>query len=192
MEILNRLSGFASAASAMPKHSRIDSRKGAKAQSPRLMRLFFAPLGLCGNLHMMGTISKLPESNTSDNDQHVDPRISEPELRLLALAQSVARRLHPLRDDGRGRSSSWPRTSPDSGAASLLESEQTNSPVGEQNGCSDCLICQLHQNFATTLIIFRLVDPPAQLKVRSTTAVPPDVLSQIIGPTTGRAPPSIS
>jgi len=77
-------------------------------------------------------------------------------------------------------------------AASLVESDQTTSPVNSTTGCSDCLICQLHQNFATTLIAYRLVAPPVQLQIRVTTAAPPDVHFQLTGPTAGRAPPFIS
>ena len=82
--------------------------------------------------------------------------------------------------------------SSDNGSASLVESGQTETPVGSKTGCSDCLICQLHQNCTTTLIAFRLVDPPTQLRLQLTAEVPPDVLSQIAGPTSGRAPPFIS
>jgi hypothetical protein len=84
------------------------------------------------------------------------------------------------------------RVLPDHGAASLVDQDQTTSPVNGKSGCSDCLICQLHQNFTTTLIVFRLVDPPKQVQVKTPDTVPPDVLSPLIGPTSGRAPPSIS
>ena len=84
------------------------------------------------------------------------------------------------------------RVLPNNATAALVESDQPNSPVSSKTGCSDCLICQLHQNFATTLIAYRLVDPPAQLHIRVTTAVPPDVHFQLTGPTAGRAPPFIS
>jgi len=84
------------------------------------------------------------------------------------------------------------RVLPGSGAASLVESEQTNSPVSSKTGCSDCLICQLHQNFTTTLVAFRLVDPPSQLQLNISAEIPPDVHSQRAGPTAGRAPPFIS
>src|SRR5215203_953880 len=46
-----------------------------------------------------------------------------------------------------------------SSATTLIESDNTSTPIGSKAGCSDCLICQLHQNFSTTLIVFRLVDP---------------------------------
>ena len=80
----------------------------------------------------------------------------------------------------------------DNSAASLVDPDQTDSPVSGKNGCSDCLICQLHQSFNTTLVAFRLVDPPKQVQVKTPDAVPTDNLSPLIGPTAGRAPPSIS
>jgi hypothetical protein len=80
----------------------------------------------------------------------------------------------------------------ENGPTSLLESEHSSTPVGGKTGCSDCLICQLHQSFTTTLIAFRLLDPPGQIQLPAITAIPPDVLSQLTGPTSGRAPPFIS
>jgi hypothetical protein len=70
--------------------------------------LQFIPLN-CAFRSRISTIPRLPESNISHCDRHVDARISESEKRPGALAQSVARRLHPLRDDGGGRSPSRPR-----------------------------------------------------------------------------------
>lgn len=81
---------------------------------------------------------------------------------------------------------------PENRTASLVDQDQTTSPLSGQSGCSDCLICQLHQNFSTTLIVIRLVDPPKQVLVKAPDAIPPDVLSPLLGPTSGRAPPSIS
>ena len=83
------------------------------------------------------------------------------------------------------------RVLPDNGAASLVDADHSNSPVTGKSGCSDCLICQLHQNFSTTLIVFRLVDPPKQILINTPNAIPPDILSPIIATTAGRAPPSI-
>ena len=80
----------------------------------------------------------------------------------------------------------------DNGAASLVNSDQPDSPVSSKSGCSDCLICQLHQSFNTTLVAFRLVDPPKQVLVKTPDAVPTDILTPLLGPTAGRAPPSIS
>ena len=80
----------------------------------------------------------------------------------------------------------------DNGTVSLADPDHSSSPVSGKSGCSDCLICQLHQNFSTTLIVFRLVDPPKQVLINIPNATPPDVLSPLIGPTAGRAPPSLS
>ena len=84
------------------------------------------------------------------------------------------------------------RIVPENRSASLVDQDQSSSPVSGKSGCSDCLICQLHQNFTTTLIAVRLIDPPKQVLVKAPDAIPPDVLSPLIGPTAGRAPPSIS
>ena len=82
------------------------------------------------------------------------------------------------------------RISPtDSDATSLVEPEQTTTPVNSTSGCSDCLICQLHQSFTSTLTVFRLGDPPNQQALPITTAVLPNVLSQTKGTAAGRAPP---
>lgn len=77
-------------------------------------------------------------------------------------------------------------------ASSVAETEGTSAPLTGKAGCSDCLICQLHHNFSTTLITFRIADPPKQIRVSVAAIVPRDVLSQVTGPTSGRAPPFIS
>ena len=74
-------------------------------------------------------------------------------------------------------------------AASHVDNEQTQNLFGNKSGCNDCLICQLHQNFTTTLIALRLNDPPTRLPQQVTTVVAEDLLSQIISPLAGRAPP---
>lgn len=79
-----------------------------------------------------------------------------------------------------------------SDVASLTHSEETANPANATTGCGDCLICQLHQHFSTTLIALRVDDPPVRVLHRSTTIVAPDLRSQIISPLAGRAPPSIS
>jgi hypothetical protein len=76
--------------------------------------------------------------------------------------------------------------------ASLSHSEESGNPASSTSGCADCLICQLHQNFSTTLIAFRLNDPPVQVLHTAATVVAPNLLSRIISPLAGRAPPSIS
>jgi hypothetical protein len=76
--------------------------------------------------------------------------------------------------------------------ASVTHSGQTANPAGTSTGCNDCLICQLHQNLNTTLIAYRLVNPPEQLQLGIPATVPQDVLSHRGRATAGRAPPSIS
>jgi hypothetical protein len=76
--------------------------------------------------------------------------------------------------------------------SSVSNSDKSGNPAGAQTGCGDCLICQLHQNFNSTLIAFRLSDPPVRVLYTTTTFVAPDLLSRIISPLAGRAPPSIS
>src|SRR4051794_14599595 len=66
-----------------------------------------------------------------------------------------------------------------SSAAAHFDKQQAQTPSTNKTGCSDCLICQLHQNFTTTLIALRLKhDPPTQAPHRVTTAAPEDLLSQ--------------
>ena len=78
----------------------------------------------------------------------------------------------------------------DSGAAAHFANEQTQDLSTNKSGCSDCLICQLHQNFTTTLITLRLKhDPPTQAPQQITTVAPEHLRSQIISPQSGRAPP---
>jgi DUF2946 family protein len=76
-----------------------------------------------------------------------------------------------------------------SSAATQVDNQQTKNLSGNKSGCNDCLICQLHQNFTTTLIALRLNDPPTRTPQRVTTVVSEDLLSQIISPAAGRAPP---
>ena len=76
--------------------------------------------------------------------------------------------------------------------ASVVDSEPGATLVGSKTGCSDCLICQLHQNLTITLTIYRLNDSQDQTRSKFTPAVQPTVLSQRAGPAPGRAPPSIS
>jgi hypothetical protein len=76
--------------------------------------------------------------------------------------------------------------------ASVSHSEQTENPAGSSTGCNDCLICQLQQNLNTTLIIYRLVNPPQRLQLKVSATVARDVLSHAGSATAGRAPPFIS
>ena len=84
------------------------------------------------------------------------------------------------------------RILPTSGTDSVATSQHSGAPANSTTGCGDCLICQLHQNFNTTLAAFRFVDPPASVIPKFTTALPRDVFSQATGVVTGRAPPFLS
>jgi len=59
-------------------------------------------------------------------------------------------------------------------------------------GCGDCLICQLHQGFSTTLISAAPTLDSATLKSRVFNAGAVLVHSESITRRTGRAPPQIS
>ncbi len=75
---------------------------------------------------------------------------------------------------------------------SFSDPQTETNQNGKLNVCSDCLICQLHQQFSTTLISV----PPSigastlRCRFRSPNAVP--VPSQTNTPRTGRAPPQNS
>lgn len=77
-----------------------------------------------------------------------------------------------------------------SDATAVSDSEQTATPLGSKVGCGDCLICQLHQSFNSTLTAFRLADPRTEPRIKPTTSQPRNGLSQVTGPVAGRAPPS--
>jgi hypothetical protein len=79
-----------------------------------------------------------------------------------------------------------------SDATSVVHSENAGRLTGSQTGCGDCLICQLHHNFSTTLIALRLNDPPARVLHKATVVLVPHLLARIISPLAGRAPPFIS
>jgi hypothetical protein len=74
-------------------------------------------------------------------------------------------------------------------ATANVDNQQTKNLTNNKTGCNDCLICQLHQNFTTTLIALRLTDPPVQLPQQVTAVVPQHLFSQNISPVSGRAPP---
>lgn len=84
------------------------------------------------------------------------------------------------------------RILPSSGGASVADSEHSGSPASSKTSCGDCLICQLHQNFNSTLVAFRLVDPPASITPKFTAALPRQACSQETGVISGRAPPFLS
>lgn len=74
--------------------------------------------------------------------------------------------------------------------AAHFANEQSQNLSTNKTGCNDCLICQLHQNFTTTLIVLRLKhEPPARTTQQVTTVAHEHLPSQIISPQAGRAPP---
>jgi hypothetical protein len=58
--------------------------------------------------------------------------------------------------------------------------------------CGDCLICQLHQNFSTALITFRLPAPSPPERATVPNPALQNFRSQLNTPIKGRAPPFIS
>lgn len=79
---------------------------------------------------------------------------------------------------------------PETASVSNLGSETTLST--NFSGCTDCLICQLHQHFSTTLIS----SPPSTGQSASNSLFSSlalvSVRSQTTAPSTGRAPPYTS
>ena len=71
----------------------------------------------------------------------------------------------------------------------LATSDESSPGTGSKTECDDCLICQLHQNFAASLISIKGGASIKLVRSRSFVAVPKDVLSEISSPRSGRAPP---
>jgi len=71
-------------------------------------------------------------------------------------------------------------TNPDSG---------TSSTSNAKPGCSDCLICQLHQNFSATLISVKLTTAPLARLTHARRSDPVSIRSIANSPQSGRAPP---
>jgi len=78
----------------------------------------------------------------------------------------------------------------DNSAASIIDPVLANNPAGGPIGCSDCLICQLHQNISTTLITFRQTDAPVHVRTQFSNTTLVGCHSKISTPQKGRAPPS--
>ena len=74
-------------------------------------------------------------------------------------------------------------------AASIIDPELANNLAGGLIGCSDCLICQLHQNFSTTLITFRQTDAPVHVRTQFLNTTLVGCPSKTSAPRKGRAPP---
>jgi len=71
-------------------------------------------------------------------------------------------------------------TNPNSGA---------NGTFSSKPGCSDCLICQLHQNFSATLISVKLNTAPLARVTYALTFDPVSIRSIAHSSQSGRAPP---
>jgi len=65
----------------------------------------------------------------------------------------------------------------------------TSSTSNVKPGCSDCLICQLHQNFSATLISVKLVAAPLASLTHARTLDPVSIRAIANSPQSGRAPP---
>jgi len=80
-------------------------------------------------------------------------------------------------------------SSTSSHAGSVVEPDSGSGISNTKPGCSDCLICQLHQNFSATLISIK---PIAEQIIRIThsrrsESIP--IRSLVASPSPGRAPP---
>jgi hypothetical protein len=71
-------------------------------------------------------------------------------------------------------------TNPNSGASGTFKTKP---------GCSDCLICQLHQNFSATLITVKLNTAPLVRVTHALRFDPVSICSIADSPQSGRAPP---
>jgi hypothetical protein len=83
-------------------------------------------------------------------------------------------------------------------ATSAVGASNFSDPAAETKantsvlGCGDCLICQLHQQFSTTLISVPPSLSQSSLKAQFFKLTTVSVLSQTSAPRTGRAPPQNS
>src|SRR5882724_1116056 len=75
------------------------------------------------------------------------------------------------------------------GTTSLSDPGTARIPKLNLAGCGDCLICQLHQNFSTTLITVRSDATTSRLRASYSEIRPVVVHSRTDTPQTGRAPP---
>jgi len=76
-----------------------------------------------------------------------------------------------------------------SASTSVSNAGDSKGLAGGLLGCSDCLICQLHQNFSATLITFRQISAPPAFRAHFSNTTVPIVLAQSNTPIKGRAPP---
>jgi hypothetical protein len=76
-----------------------------------------------------------------------------------------------------------------SSTSSLIDPSLAKNLAGSKTSCSDCLICQLHQNFFSTLISVRPNANSLGVHTLSSASAPIVIRSQTNTPRTGRAPP---
>jgi hypothetical protein len=74
-------------------------------------------------------------------------------------------------------------------AVAFEYTSSTNTNTTTQPGCSDCLICQLHQNFSATLISVKPVAEPLVRQTYTPQLHPVSISSTTHRPQSGRAPP---
>jgi hypothetical protein len=80
-----------------------------------------------------------------------------------------------------------------SATSSSVSDTETEKTLGlKLAGCNDCLLCQLHQNFSTSLISARCGINPPRLHVQYRETVRVGFQSQTFTPRTGRAPPQVT
>ena len=74
-------------------------------------------------------------------------------------------------------------------AAASFDKTGTTSTTPKTQGCSDCLICQLHQNFSATLISIKPVAEALVSHTQTPQLNPVSIRSIAHSPQSGRAPP---
>jgi hypothetical protein len=77
-----------------------------------------------------------------------------------------------------------------SNATTVVDPGLTKNLAGGPIGCSDCLICQLHQNFSTTLITYRQSDVLVHVMTQFFDPALVGCHSLTNAPRKGRAPPT--
>ena len=75
-------------------------------------------------------------------------------------------------------------------ASTVVESDTSGGISTNKQGCNDCLICQLHQNFSATLISFKPVAEQITRVRHTHHSTSLAIRSLDTSPSPGRAPPS--
>jgi hypothetical protein len=74
-------------------------------------------------------------------------------------------------------------------AVAFEQTGSTSTNTTTRPGCSDCLICQLHQNFSATLISVKPIAEPLVRETYIPQSGPVSISSTTHSPESGRAPP---